>query len=451
MRLWGALALLVLLPGAASAQAIILDSEITDYCERLVAPLRPTLPHTDDVSFVLLADDGINAFVTPEKVVHLNAGLFMAAKGSSDIQGVLGHEMGHVASQHFLRGEDEGKKATMAAIAGAVVGVGAAVAGAPQVAAAAMTGGQAGAIAQMLHFSREHEREADQRAIAALHAANLSVKGMVRMFETLRLDSQLSFGSLPPYLLTHPLPEDRLQSLERVAAAETAPAPKEGDPAFERILAKVYALSHTPGQTMRRYPGTDEPSQYARAIALGLQGKTKDAREALAPLLKAHPDDPFYTELAAQLSLESGDLAGAEAGFAKVVQAKPRLILPRYQLAEVQRNRDELKPALGNLLQVTRDWPVWASPWTSLGLVYGQMGNLPMSHLSLAQAALYSSDEMEARQQLNIAKHYLKGDAKAASGTVPLPANAAPKAGSEAQGWADALEERLKDVKARGR
>jgi predicted Zn-dependent protease len=301
----------------------------------------------------------------------------------------------------------------------------------------------------MLHFSREHEREADQRAIMSLHNANLSVKGMVEMFEKLRLDSQLSFGSLPPYLLTHPLPEDRLQSLERVAAAENTPPPVLGDPAFARILAKVYALSHTPGETMRHYPGTDEPSQYARAIALGLQGKLKEAGEALAPLLKAHPDDPFYIELKAQLALDGGDLPAAETLMAKVVQLKPRLILPRFQLAEIQRNRDELKPALGNLLQVTRDWPVWASPWESLGIVYGQLGQLAMSHLCLAQAALYSDDEKEARQQLNIAKHYLKGDApdapRAASGTVPLPKVAGKD--TEAQGWADALEERLKGVR----
>lgn len=416
--------LLALMPGFARAESIILDSEFWDYCNKLVKPLRPSLPHTDDVSFVLMPGDDINAFVTPEKVVHLNAGLFLNASGSSDVQGVLGHEMGHISSQHFLRSEDNANAATVTGIAGVVVGIGAAIAGAPQAAAAGMSVGQAGAIAQMLKFSRTHEREADQRAIAALGAANLSVKGMVHMFEKLRVDSQLSYGSMPQYLMTHPLPEDRIQSLQRAAAVEKAPPPVEKDPAFERMAAKVYGLTHTPGATLRRYgTGSDEPSRYARVVAIAMQGKIKEAEAELAPLVTAHPQDVFYKEMGAQLALQRGDLEAARQGFAAVLQQRPDLVLVRYQLAEVLRNQNKPQEALGALQQVTREFQVWANPWESLGIVYGQMGNLPMSHLALTQSAIYSYDRESARQQLLLAKKYLK-----------------EKPNPEAEAWAASLE-----------
>src|SRR5690606_34848202 len=104
----------------------------------------PSMPHTRNVSYVLVADDNLNAFVDAEHVIHLNSGLFLKAKGSSDVQGVIAHELGHVAGQHILQLHGEHKTSMITGLAGAAVGIGAAIVGAPQVAAAAMTTGQAG-------------------------------------------------------------------------------------------------------------------------------------------------------------------------------------------------------------------------------------------------------------------------------------------------------------------
>lgn len=428
MRTWGALLAGMLLPWQAMAMSLVLDSEFSAYCKQLTAPLAPALPHTDTVSFVLVADDGINAFVTPENVVHVNSGLFLRAAGNNDIQGVLAHEMGHVASQHLLRVHDNLRTATLTGIAGALVGVGAAVAGAPQVAAAAITGGQAGAIAQMLKFSRTQEQEADQRAIAALHAAGYSAKGMVNTFEKLRVDGQLSYGSLPPYLLTHPLPQARLQSLQTALAKEgnlSTPSPAR-QPDFDRISAKVYALTHTPAATLRKYGGSGEADRYAQAIARMGQGRMDDAAGLLGGLLAAHPADPFYQEMAAQIALERGKLDDAVAGFRKVLAAHPELTLVRYQLATALLAQDKAGEALPQFRTVTEQWRVWAEPWRGLGIAYGKLGKLPLSHLALAQAAIYSADSAEARQQLEIARNYL--------GKTP---------DAEAQGWADDIDAAL--------
>lgn len=433
-KVWGmkrllAAVLALLLPLHAHAGQLVLDSEFTHYCQTLAKPLLPNLPHTSNVSYVLVADDALNAFVDGEQVVHVHSGLFLNAKGSGDIQGVLGHELGHVASQHLLQMYGEQKTSLITGLAGAAVGIGAAIAGAPQVAAAAITTGQAGAIAQMLRFTRTHEREADQRAIAALHAAGLSAQGMVNTFERLRLDSQLSYGSVPPYLMTHPLPQDRLQSLQRAVAVEKQKPPPDNDPAFQRMSAKVYALSHTGGQTLRHYMADDDASRYARVYAYASQGKLAQAEQELAPLLKASPTDAFYIETAAQLAREKGDLATAEALFTKVVKAHPELAQPYFELAELQRAQGNLSAAQQNLTRATNLWPVWADPWRSLGLVYGQQGKLPMSHLALAQSGLLGNADADPRGQYNIAMNYL-----------------AKTPDAEAQAWAEALKPKIDDL-----
>ncbi|MFZ2587149.1 MAG: M48 family metalloprotease [Alphaproteobacteria bacterium] len=420
--------LLSLLAATAHAQTMVLDAEFSDYANRLTKPLLGNLPHTQGVSFVLIGDDSLNAYVDAEKVVHVHAGLFLNAKGSGDIQGVLAHELGHISSQHLLKMGDNIKTATLSAIAGAVVGVGAAVAGAPQVAAAAMAGGQALGVSQMLKFSRTQEQEADQRGIAALHGAGYSAQGMLNTFNRLRLDTQLSYGSLPPYLLTHPLPETRLQSLQRAVATEAA-SQTLSEAEFARISAKVYALTHTSPATLRKFNGTTEVDAYARALAYTAQGKLDDAARELTPLLAAHPNDVFYHELAAQIAVQRGNLAEAAEGFHKVLSQRPDLLLVRFQLADVQRNLGDMKAAAANYRTITEQWAVWADPWRGLGLCYGAMGQLPLSHLSLAQAAVYSANPVEAKAQLAIAQTYL-----------------AKTPDAEATSWAEALEAGLKDV-----
>lgn len=427
MRRLGGL-LVLLLPLQAHAAPLVLDAEFSAYCHALTRPLHPNLPHTDTASFVLVADDDINAFVTPEHVVHVNSGLFLKATGNNDIQGVLAHELGHVASQHLLRVHDNLRTATLTGIAGALVGVGAAVAGAPQVAAAAMTTGQAGAIAQMLRFSRTQEQEADQRAIAALHAAGFSAQGMVNTFDKLRVEGQLAYGSLPPYLLTHPLPQNRIQSLQRAVAGEQGVATtSSAQPDFERIAAKVYALSHSPATTLRKYADSSPASRYAQALARLGQGQLDAASTLVSGLLAEAPADPFYQETAATIALQRGKLDDAVAGFARIVKVHPDLLLIRYQLANTLLADEKPAEALPHFRTLTQQWRVWAEPWRGLGLSYGKTGQLALSHLAMAQAALYSADTADARQQLELAKTYL-----------------AKTPDAEAQGWADDMDAALR-------
>ncbi len=406
------------------AVSIVLDDEFSAYCRKLVAPLRSFLPNTGDASFVMVVEDTLNAFVTSENVVHVHSGLFLKATDSNDIQGVLAHELGHIASKHILQREDQARVATLTALAGVAVGVMGAMAGSPQAAVAGAAFGQAGGIAQLLKFSRTQEQEADQRAIAALHGAGLSAKGMVNTFERLRVDGQLEYGSIPPYLVTHPLPQERLQSLQYAVNREKV-APVL-DPGFSRIQAKVFAISHTPGETLRRYTDDSAPSLYARALAFVGQGKLKEAEGIMGVLARTAPEDPFYAEVAAQIDLQQGRLEQARQGFAAIIAKHPTFHVVRFQLAEILRNQGKAKEALGHYITITRAWPVWAEPWRGAGLAYGMLGNLPMSHVALAQAAIYGADRVEAQAQLDIAKTYLRKTPNA-----------------EAQSWVDILEGQL--------
>lgn len=416
---------------SSHAQSVLLDEEFTQACEKLTAPLRQTLAPGTPVHFVIVADPEINAFVTGENVIYVHSGLITKAETAAELQGVLAHELGHVAAHHIFQGRTNVQQANAGAIAGAVLGIGAMAAGAPQVGSAIMMGTQAGAISNLLAHTRTQEQEADRYAVNALHNAGYSVQGMVDMFNTLRTDSQLSYKAPPPWLVTHPLPPERLANLQSLAAQEKSGLKQQPeDVNFARLQAKVIALTSTPQGTLRHFPGADDTSAYARAVALTTSGKVKEAQAAIAALLAKSPEDPFYQELAGQLAISTGKLEDAQKYFQTVLAKHPNYLMVRFQLAEALRAQNKAKEALANYERVTRIWPDWSEAWQGQGITYGQLGRLTESHLALTEAALAAGDAAAAKQSLQLAKSYLKKTPNA-----------------DQQSWAEGLEDRVKRLK----
>lgn len=427
---------LFLIPNSSNAQQILLDEEFTQAATTLTAPLRANLAPQIAVQFVIVNNNSINAFVTPENIIYVHSGLIAKANSAAELQGVLAHELGHIASNHLFQQEVNAKQATMGALGAAALGLGAAVAGAPQAATAIALGGQAGAMQAFMAHTRTQEAEADRRAINALHTAGLSAQGMVEMFETLRTESQLSYDAPPPWLVTHPLPPERLATLTEAVTAENAQLKsglKKSETAidFPRLQAKVMALTSTPGSVLRKYgnsPG--DLSRYALALAYFKQGKLEFAYASLLPLLKEHPQDPFYRELEAKIALEHSDLGTANRVLTKVAEAHPNYLLIQYQLAEVLRNQNDFQGALTRYERITRAWPEWSDPWMGLGLVYGNLGRLTESHLARTQGFIVAPDKEGAKQSLLLAKDYLR--------KTPNP---------NLQDWANTLQSRLDAMK----
>ena len=55
------------------------------------------------VDVVLVNDSDINAFVATGQRVYIHSGLILAADDVNELQGVIAHELGHVAGGHSIR------------------------------------------------------------------------------------------------------------------------------------------------------------------------------------------------------------------------------------------------------------------------------------------------------------------------------------------------------------
>ena len=143
----------------ATAQEMLRDSE-TELLFRDIS--RPLIQAAGldpaNVKVVLLKDDSINAFVAGGQIVYIHSGLLTAADNVNQVQGVIAHELGHVAGGHVLRMNEGAGAATKISILSLVLAAAAIAAGAPPDAGMGiMMAGQRAAIGNFLAFTRAQE------------------------------------------------------------------------------------------------------------------------------------------------------------------------------------------------------------------------------------------------------------------------------------------------------
>ena len=394
----------------------VIDSELDAYFNALLQPLGAP----DGTHVRLVPQNDINAFVADQTAIYVYAGLMQDARNSNEIQGVLAHELGHQRAHHLLQQRLNQRNSTAALITGVVLGAGAIAAGAPQAGVALATTGQAAALAGMLAFTRSQEREADQLAVQALTSAGVSPLGMADFFQRLGSRQLMAFGHVPGYLQTHPLPAERMATLQRAAAgappaAQTSTQTPQAGPqasptpiGFERAQAKAIAISAEPMDVLRRYTEDTPTARYARAIALMLSGKVTEARSLINALLKDAPQDVFYADVLGQLQLQQGEFAAAEETFSGILQRTATLPLVQFYRAEARRGQQKLAPALADLEQVTAAWPWLDAALYTKAVVQGQLGRLAHSHVNLASYYLRRGASEDARVQIRLARRALE-------------------------------------------
>lgn len=153
--------------------------------------------HADEpIQLTVLRDGDPNAFAIPGHRVIVFSGLIDRAKNPEMVAAVLAHELAHVELRHPIRGLVH------------QLGLGAALAlmfGDSSVASL-------GQLALLLSYSRDIEREADQRGIALLQQAGIRADGMAAFFVEIKKDG---LDKLPDFLSTHPDLDERIAATKQ--------------------------------------------------------------------------------------------------------------------------------------------------------------------------------------------------------------------------------------------
>jgi predicted Zn-dependent protease len=378
----------------AAAQEILRDSETELLFHDVASPLIIAAgldPKSTKV--VLLQDDEINAFVATGQTVYIQSGLLVAADNVNQLQGVVAHELGHVAGGHSIRLAEGNSEATGISIATLVLGALAIAAGAGDAGMGIMMAGQRAALGRFLAFSRTQESSADSAGAKFLSKAGISGRGSIEFFKKLQnQEFRLSVAAKDSYDQTHPLSSERIQALLQIYQKDPA-WNRPSDPAlearFQRVKAKLIGFVD-PKHAIVKYPESDQsiPAHYARAYAYHIGAYPDKALSEANALLKSDPHDPFFLELKGQILLESGKPAEA--------------IAPLREATERASDQPLIAAMLGHALISTEDPGNFAEAkkvlkaavnrdnqnpfaWYQLGIIYDHEGDQPRAALATAE------------------------------------------------------------------
>lgn len=399
---------LVAWPQQALAQSVLRDAETEQWLGDISRPLilaAGLSPRT--VKIVLLNDGEINAFVAGSQIVYVHSGLIQAASNSNEVQGVIAHELAHVANGHIPL-QDQGIKPAMGiSLLSLALGIAAAAAGAPEAAAAVLSAGQTAAMGKYLAFSRTTEASADAAAVRYLDTAGVSGRGMLTFFQKL-LNEQFRYtvgtAGPDPYQQSHPLSGTRVATLTADVQKSKFFAQRDStavDEQFRRIKAKLYGYIATPETTLNIYPETDTSlyGHYARAYAWHKAGYPDRADAEIAALLKARPSDPYFLEIKGQVLLEGGQPAQALGPLRAATQATrySPLIATTFGHALVATEDPANLPEAERVLRqaVARD-DQNPFAWRQLGTVYEQRGDEARVALAMAETAAMEGQDQRA-------------------------------------------------------
>lgn len=403
---------LLLLAQPAAAQSILRDAEteamFADMSSGVVkaAGLNPR-----DVKIVLINDDSINAFVVGGQAVYIHSGLIQAADNANEVQGVIAHEVGHIADGHVLSGEAAMKPAMGMTILSMVLGLGAIAAGAGEAGMGIMGIGQQAAMGNYLAFNRVQESTADASAIRYLAAAGVSGRGMISFFKKLQQQEYRYRGEIDPFMQTHPMSGERIANLSADILASKAYTAKS-DPAleerFRRVKAKLAGYVLPPAQTQTLYPDSDQSvyAHYARAYAYHKSGYPEKADAETNALVTADPDDPYFLEVKGQILLEAGkpDQAIAPLRAATEGTRYNPLIATTYGHALIATEDKANYPEAIRVLRIATardDDNPWG--WLQLGTAYELTGDTPRAALATAERAQMTGDPRTAVQSARYA------------------------------------------------
>jgi predicted Zn-dependent protease len=398
---------LVLRPGLAAADdgdTLIRDTEIEEILHHDADPILQAAgidPKT--VQIAIVGSKELNAFAAP-RVMGINTGLILETKTPNELQGVMAHEVGHLAAGHVARSGEMSRAGMKPFLLTMGLGVLAALAGSGDAAVGLMgSAGYFGTLGAM-GFSREQESRADQAGATLLEKAGLSGKGLADFFDNFRYQEVFDEARRYAYFRSHPLSSDRIDALRRRVEGLSHYKEIDGPDALavHAIMKAKLDGFLNPQAAVVKYTEADTsyPARYARAIAYYQMKEPDKALKQIEALLAQQPNNPYLWELKGQILFEFGRTQEAEAPQRKSVELKPDAPLLRVNLGQTLIALDDnakVDEGIGELNKALATENDNAVAWRLLAEGYDKRGKEGLARLATAEYQFNIGDMTQAR------------------------------------------------------
>ena len=225
---------------------MVQDAVIQNYVNTLGQRIARTTSRSDlNWQFQVVNSNVVNAFALPGGFIYVNRGVLARASNSSEVAGVLAHEIEHVVRRHSVKQMEQAQGANIGLTLACVL---------TQVCNNQATGAliNVGGTALFAKFSRDDEAQADEEGVKNVVRAGIDPRGIPEMFRILINERERSPSTVDAWFATHPLEESRIQATD-AQIAKINPAILNGltkdSQSFQTFKQRVRGLPAAPPAT----------------------------------------------------------------------------------------------------------------------------------------------------------------------------------------------------------
>jgi beta-barrel assembly-enhancing protease len=375
------------------------NPEVEAYIDQIGRRILSVMgPQNFEYRFFVIAESQLNAFSVPGGSIYMYTGLLDRVKNTSEVAGVMGHEIIHAKDHHMMRMGSGIDPLTILGLLAMIAARG----GAAGQAAGAVT--QALSATRQFAFSRQLELEADTLGAKYMAQAGYDPKGMLSFMKTMDQQRALTQTDIPAYLLTHPPSQERAANIERIVGSlpERPPVRNEGVDALKRIQVLIRLERHEDDAVMaesERRLGEKPDDAAARqflALAQQAQGKASEARINYEKARSLDPKLPGIDRDMGRLYGQMGEFQPAREAFDRALKAEPREALNYIYLGEMYERDNNLREAANAYVNATNLAPYSALAYNRLGVAYGRMNRQGEGYYYVGRSLLLQDDDERA-------------------------------------------------------
>ena len=402
---------------AEEGMALIRDTEIEEILRKDSEPIfKAAGIDSKSINILLIGSKELNAFAAPS-TMGVYTGLILESETPNQLQGVIAHEVGHLAAGHAARSGEMSAAGMKPFLLTMGLGVLAALAGSGEGAAGLIGSASYFGTLGAMGYSREQESRADQAGAAMLERAGLSGNGLVEFFDNFRYQEVFQEARRFAYFRSHPLSSSRIEALRhRVEQNSHFKTPDSPEAVAEHNIMKAKLdVFLNPTLSITKYEEKDKsyPARYARAIAYYQMKQPDQALKAIDALLAEQPENPYLWELKGQVLFEFGRAVEAEAPQRKSVELKPDAPLLRINLGQTLIALDDEKKVeegVAELRKALTQEHDNATAWRILAQAYDKQGKEGLARLATGEYFFAVGDATQARVFAMRAREKLEKD-----------------------------------------
>jgi predicted Zn-dependent protease len=376
----------------------VTNPEVERYIERIGQRILAAMgPQPFDYRFYIVNDSQLNAFAVPGGSIYFYTGLIEKAKSTSEIAGVMGHEIVHIKGRHMARSSGPDAVSLLSLLGMLLLarsGTGAQAAGAI---------GQAVAATRQIAYTRQLEMEADTLGVRYMASAGYDPQGSLGFLKTLDQERALNPVDVPAYMMTHPITQERVANVELVirSLARSDSRADEADH-LKRIQTIIRMERHDGDKLIDEYekrvrqnPETAE-RLHLLALAQHQKGLLLEARHNYEKARQLDASRPALDRDLGRLYTQSSDFGLARGAFERALAAEPKEPLTYLYLGELYEREGDLRGAAGSYLNAHNFAPLWDKPLSRLGGVYAKLNRLGDAYYYLGRSFLVQDEDDKA-------------------------------------------------------